>query len=127
MPQRIPAPKRKARGRRSGDPLMVRSEGIRITLRPAEYDDLVAIAEGWDVAVGSAGWAIVATFLAKLRNSRADLAEIGIAIEAARRIRPRLPHELDEVLEVRDDGQALDAGFNPAGVRGSASRPSSSS
>ena len=78
---------RKTRGRKPGDPLTVRSEPVRCMLRAGEFDDLAAIADGWGVPVGTAGWALIADALAKIRGSRADLAEVGIAVAAARRIR----------------------------------------
>ncbi len=61
---------------------------MRVMLRPGEWDDLAAIADGWGVPLAAAGWAIVADFLGKLRGSRADLAEVGIALAAAQRLRP---------------------------------------
>ena len=60
-------------------------------LRPGEFDDLVAIADGWGVPIGTAGWALIADALAKIRGSRAELAEVGIAVAAARRIRVNEP------------------------------------
>ena len=82
--------RRGRKGRQPGDPLTVRSEPVRLTLRPGEYDDLVAIADGWGVPIGTAGWAIVADYLAKLRGVRADLADVGIAIAAAQAIGTRV-------------------------------------
>lgn len=66
--------------------LAVRSKPVRMTLRPAEWDDLVAIAEAWGVAPATAAWAMCAGFMAECRGQRPELAELGLAVVAARQL-----------------------------------------
>ncbi len=94
--------KRGSRGRRAGDPLVRRSEPVRVMLRPGEADDLTAIAEGWGCELATAGWAIIADYLARLRGHSADLGSTGIAIAAAQRLQP-VANPVTPRLEPEDD------------------------
>ena len=61
----------------------VRSHPVRTRFRPDEYEDLVAIAEGWSVPVATAMWAIVVDQLARFRKRAPELGPHGLAIAAA--------------------------------------------
>lgn len=104
------APRRRRKGRQAGDPLTLRSESVRLMMRPGEWDDLEAIADAWRVPVATAGWAIVADYLGRLRGVRADLAEAGIGIAAAQRIGRQISRssELGDPVELEADDLAAD-------------------
>ena len=51
-------------GHPTGPAELRRSESVRLMLRPGEKADLEAVAEGWGVPVGTAGWAIVSEQIA---------------------------------------------------------------
>ena len=70
-------------GRPTGSPELRRSEPVKLMLRPGEKADLEAVAEGWGVPVGTAGWAIVSEQIAKWRGIQPDLGRDGVKIAAA--------------------------------------------
>jgi hypothetical protein len=62
---------------------LVRSQSLRVQLRPGEHADLLTIAEGWSVPPATAAFAMVATFLADCRKNTLDLGSVGIKMAAA--------------------------------------------
>ena len=65
-------------GRVAQPPDLVRSQPLKVMLRPGQYADLDAVAEGWGVPIGTAAWAILAEQLAKWRGSAPDLGLVGM-------------------------------------------------
>jgi hypothetical protein len=61
----------------------VRSRGIRIMVRPDQYDDLCELAKQWGVPVATSAWAILADQLARFRRRAPELGKHGLAIAAA--------------------------------------------
>jgi hypothetical protein len=61
----------------------IRSESIRLTVRPGELADLVEIARAWGVPLSTAAWAIVHEQLRAWRKRSVDFGESGLAIAAS--------------------------------------------
>ena len=78
-----------APGRVTAQPERTRTETVRVSLRPSEYDDLATIAAGWDVRLATAAWAILSTELARARREAPDLGGYGVAIAAGLRVLAR--------------------------------------
>ena len=60
----------------------IRSEAVRVTLRPSELEDLQNLADQWGVPVATAVWAIVHERLAHFRAQAPQLGKTGQAIAA---------------------------------------------
>ena len=70
-------------GHPTGPVELVRSESVRVMVRPGEKADLDAVADAWGVPVGTAAWAILSEVIAGWRGIHPDLGREGVKIAAA--------------------------------------------
>lgn len=73
-------------GRRKLPPELKRSVTVRIMVTEGDYADLESIAEGWNVPLSTAAYAMVATELAASRSMALDLGQLGLQFSSSVRL-----------------------------------------
>ena len=88
----------------------IRSEGWRVTFRPAEFEDLQELAAQWRVPVATAAWALLHEKLSSYRRVKVRLGPAGAALGAAIATLSRRTSG-----ELRDDATAHPVASDPHG------------